>query len=261
MPFTVTHAIAVLPFAFIFSRLLLSGLVIGCMIPDLPLFIAYGQFKHSAYLITHSFAGLFYACLPLGLIAYFLYHLYIKSAAYYLLSPKLQAKLAVLKIPLTKLNTGPSIRLLFSIVIGACTHIVWDAFTHRIGWGLEIFPSLRNIVTIAGIDYPAYRLFQYGSSLIGLPVLGLILYYSLAKSKPKTVSSHLKPAFKIIGLILLVTVPIFASLLNISLSNSPLKITVLFILVTTSISSILLVLLICGVIIRHWENRLINKIS
>ncbi|MEU1491078.1 DUF4184 family protein [Streptomyces sp. NPDC005776] len=54
-----------------------------------------------------------------------------------------------------------------SAVIGAGTHVVWDAFTHHDRWGVRLLPVLGR--DTAG--YPVFQLVQYGSSAVALTVL------------------------------------------------------------------------------------------
>jgi hypothetical protein len=54
-----------------------------------------------------------------------------------------------------------------SLVVGALTHVFWDAFTHRGSWGTDRFDVLR---TFYG-PLPLYRWAQYVSGLVGAAVL------------------------------------------------------------------------------------------
>ncbi len=63
------------------------------------------------------------------------------------------------------------------IALGATTHVVWDAFTHKGRWGVDLFPALRNVV-LDSEQRPVrwYALIQHGSSIILLPpmLLGFV---------------------------------------------------------------------------------------
>jgi hypothetical protein len=73
------------------------------------------------------------------------------------------ARLRWLVVPLTLLG-------------GALTHLVWDAFTHEGTRGVQMFPQLLDYgPQLAGHSLRLYRLLQYGSSVVGLVVLGLAL--------------------------------------------------------------------------------------
>ncbi|MER6100913.1 DUF4184 family protein [Streptomyces sp. NPDC001832] len=54
-----------------------------------------------------------------------------------------------------------------SAVIGSVTHVVWDAFTHHDRWGVRLVPVLDG--NVGGL--PVFQLVQYGSSAAALAVL------------------------------------------------------------------------------------------
>ncbi|MFD9036357.1 DUF4184 family protein [Streptomyces sp. NPDC059567] len=55
-----------------------------------------------------------------------------------------------------------------SAVLGATTHVVWDAFTHLDRWGTRAIPFLGEIVA----GFPVYLYLQYGGSALALVLLG-----------------------------------------------------------------------------------------
>ena len=70
MPFTVSHAAAVLPLHRLSKhKLPLSALMIGSMAPDFGYFFT----REAGRLLTHSFSGLFIFALPAGLFVWFFY--------------------------------------------------------------------------------------------------------------------------------------------------------------------------------------------
>ncbi|WP_420710870.1 DUF4184 family protein [Streptomyces sp. NRRL S-118] len=54
-----------------------------------------------------------------------------------------------------------------SAVIGAATHVVWDSFTHLDRWGTQAVPVLSEVVA----GFPVYLYAQYGGSAVALVVL------------------------------------------------------------------------------------------
>src|ERR1700677_3677984 len=103
MPFTLTHIAAILPAAAAAPRALpFSALVIGSMIPDLPLFIALPV----SYATTHSIAGLFVACLPVGLACFLIFQNVMKRPLYSLMPDALRSRCASLVIH----DVEPSLR-------------------------------------------------------------------------------------------------------------------------------------------------------
>jgi Domain of unknown function (DUF4184) len=169
MPFTPTHVAAILPVAALArGRLPFAALVIGSMIPDLPLFVGSTSF----YDVTHSVPGLFTACLPLGIIGFLTFHHLLKQPLFALLPVSIQSHCASLARP----RAGETIASIVAIVIGATTHVLWDSFTHQGRWGTRLIPSLGGTaLTVAGRAVPGYKLAQYGSTLILLPVMAVFL--------------------------------------------------------------------------------------
>ena len=54
-----------------------------------------------------------------------------------------------------------------ALLIGALTHIVWDSFTHGIGFAVQTFPQLKTTL----LGWPAYKYLQHGSTVVGLFLL------------------------------------------------------------------------------------------
>ncbi|MBI1325125.1 DUF4184 family protein [bacterium] len=174
MPFTPTHVLAILPFATIKRlRLPFAALAIGSMIPDLPLFTRFGP----SYQSTHSIPGLFTACLPLGLAAFFIFRSLMAIPLLALLPPVARQRMEPHfenPAPLT----GDSLVLAsIAIVVGSATHGFWDSFTHEDRWGTRHVASLNAIdLTVGGRHVKRYELLQYGCSALGLPLLAVIFY-------------------------------------------------------------------------------------
>ncbi|MGX1760283.1 DUF4184 family protein [Streptomyces lydicus] len=55
-----------------------------------------------------------------------------------------------------------------SAVLGATTHVVWDAFTHPRRWGTRLVPGMNQMV--GGL--PVYTFVQYGTSALAAVALG-----------------------------------------------------------------------------------------
>ena len=75
MPFTLAHPAAAVPLARALGhRAVLSALVIGTMVPDFWRFMPFEMRRAD----SHSVAGFFWFCLPVGLLVYLVYHLLMK---------------------------------------------------------------------------------------------------------------------------------------------------------------------------------------
>jgi hypothetical protein len=163
MPFTASHAAAVMPFAR--RPLVTSALVIGSMVPDLPLFLP-GGVDYSA---THSLAGVVSLDALLGLVAFAVWHFFFAPALVDVLPRKVQRELApaVLRARprLTRWTRLPWVYA--SLVIGATTHIVWDAFTHEGRWGVvQVSWLAETHGPLTGATYA-----QHASTVVGAAVV------------------------------------------------------------------------------------------
>ncbi|UYZ59926.1 DUF4184 family protein [Hymenobacter latericus] len=168
MPFTFSHAAAVVPLAR-WVRLPLSALVVGSLSPDLIYFM---QLKASGN-IGHTLPGLFVFCLPVGLAALWLWHEVAKLAAVALLPPWVRAR--TLHVAHQPFRFGPGRRLVqvaAAILLGALTHIAWDAFTHVDGWVAERVPLFQQLLPFPGFgSMPVYKLAQLLSTAVGAALL------------------------------------------------------------------------------------------
>jgi hypothetical protein len=162
MPFTLSHPAAAVPLAR--GRMVLSALVIGSMMPDLPYFIP--LFANDRF--AHTLAGLFYFCVPMGLAMFWIFHRFLKLPLLSLLPVSHQARLASVA---TRFRFGPSDRfgfIVLSLLAGALTHVSWDLLTHSNGWGVQHLAFLR---TLFWGSFRMYLLLQYGSTVLGLALL------------------------------------------------------------------------------------------
>ncbi|MFD3410654.1 DUF4184 family protein [Streptomyces cyaneofuscatus] len=175
MPFTLSHAAAVLPAVRRNGTarwgLFPSALVAGSFAPDVTYFadtVIPGAMRFGDF--THTFLGV--------------------VTVNVLIAAVLVAVWAALREPLvalgpvrvrgrvhtfvrgqrwTRASFGPSAWLCFvrSAALGAATHVVWDAFTHHSRWGTELLTFLNRSVG----GFPVYQFAQYGSSAVALAVL------------------------------------------------------------------------------------------
>lgn len=182
MPFTPTHVLAIVPCAAYCRWLPFSALAIGCMIPDLPQF-----FPAVTYAQTHSLFGPIVVCMPLGLMAYMLFQYVLKIPLLALLPLRMQARMTAYSRPPQTPTFAFLVGVLVALILGAYSHIVWDAFTHQGRWGTRLIPLLNQEFPIAGRIIPAYKLFQYGSTFVGLPLLFLLWGRKLRQTQPSPI--------------------------------------------------------------------------
>ena len=165
MPFTVSHAAAVLPLhRFSKHKLPLTALMVGSMAPDFGYFFSYDTSRQ----LTHSIPGLFIFALPVGMLVWLFYVAVLEKATITLLSDRWHTRFAhtdALKVPLIG-------RAAIAIVLGAITHLMWDAFTHRATLVTTAFPVLSS--PTPGFSWlPIYALLHGVSSVLGLVILAI----------------------------------------------------------------------------------------
>jgi membrane-bound metal-dependent hydrolase YbcI (DUF457 family) len=161
MPFTVSHAAAVLPLHR-YTRLPLTALMVGSMAPDFGYF-----FSHDApRQFTHSFTGLFIFSLPAGLAIWLFYVAFLEKATITLLSDRWHTRFAHTDA------IKPSLigRACIAILLGAITHLLWDAFTHRGTFVTNAIPALLG-PTPGASWLPIYHFLHGLSSVVGLVIL------------------------------------------------------------------------------------------
>ncbi|MEJ2003760.1 MAG: DUF4184 family protein [Cyclobacteriaceae bacterium] len=180
MPFTLSHTIAVLP-AVQRKWFSATGLIIGSMVPDFEYFFRLKVLG----LYGHKVAGMFWFDLPLAILLAYAFH--------YLVKPVLLPNLPMTLQRKWRISEGFDWHsyvmrnlpvILFSIIIGTSTHLLWDAFTHNNTVIVQSIPALRQQVDLGFEEYPAWHLLQQFSSGIGLIVL--ILYIIRMPDEGKT---------------------------------------------------------------------------
>jgi hypothetical protein len=161
MPFTFAHPAIVMPINKVFrTRLSLSGLVIGSMVPDFEKFILVTDVKT----YSHTWHGMFWLDLPLGFAIAFLFHTVVRDT----LIDNLPAFFRRRLIGYKKLNWYQYCKehfwnVLLAMFIGIFSHIVWDDFTHADGFFVSHISFLQGYGPYAG-----YKILQFTTSIIGV---------------------------------------------------------------------------------------------
>jgi hypothetical protein len=111
-----------------------SALAIGSIAPDLWYFVPFVN-----RVASHSIAGLFWFCVPVGLVSYLVFHWVLKEPLIALLSPRL-ASFSSAGLPPARWHA-----VVLSLLAGSITHLAWDALTHS-----EAHRWLQHASTLAG---------------------------------------------------------------------------------------------------------------
>jgi hypothetical protein len=177
MPFTVSHAAAALPVRLFSRRVPLAALMVGSMAPDFAFFVPFAPYRSS----THSIPGLFWFCLPAGLVVWAVFVRWMEHPTMALLPDAWREKLTPTGAFTARLLGLASI----GIVLGAITHLIWDSFTHSHTWATSALPTLRERQAVLD-GARLYHLLQVASSVFGLAVLSMWLLNLRNRPLPET---------------------------------------------------------------------------
>ncbi len=164
MPFTLSHPAAVLPFG---GRaggrwaLALPPLVAGSMAPDVPY---YTPLPGSLRGWTHSVAGAFTIDVVLA-VALLAVGVFVAGPVAALLPARRRELVGGWTAHAWPSRVAwPAVGLWYAaLVLGALTHVAWDAFTHPDGQVVTRVPALSDVVA----GNPLYQWMQWGSTVVG----------------------------------------------------------------------------------------------
>lgn len=181
MPFTVSHAAAVLPFG---GRLSASALVIGAMTPDLPLFAPFLPYTTD---VTHTLFATFVINVLVGFVLFVIWHGFFARPADWFAPSGIRARLAPHQQPGLRRRVATPAQMLIvfvSLFIGGVTHQVLDWFTHAGTVVTDRFAVFH--ATVLGM--PGYYFLQITLSVVGLVLLAAwgVRWYTEAPTYPLT---------------------------------------------------------------------------
>lgn len=173
MPFTVSHAVAALPF--LRTPLPVAALVIGTMAPDLPYFLPLGVPRD----FSHSLLGVVTIDLAVGIVA-------LLAWVFLLRAPVLDYAPAWLRerMPARERATVPWV--LLALVVGALTHLAIDTLTHE--------GSLDAVFPVFALEIGPWSVSNYVHfvvSVIGAVILAVWVRRWVARTARSVVSRSL----------------------------------------------------------------------
>src|SRR3954447_1401838 len=138
--------------------------MIGSMAPDFGYFLPFSLGRTS----THDFDGLFLFCWPVGVAVWLLFVKLLERPTIELLPTPWRER-----IPRSAPVTPRALLLVsLGVIIGAMTHIAWDAFTHGGTPVGDLFPILNaRLFEYHGHHIRLFLVLQYLSSVAGLLAL------------------------------------------------------------------------------------------
>jgi len=170
MPATLpAHAAAVLPFFRARRWMPPTALVVGACAPDMAYAIRWAGW------FSHSLAGVFLFCLPMGLIALVWLEALVLPALRRTLPPACGVQWArFLRTDGVPDSAGTLLRAAIGIVIGTLTHLLWDGFTHRSMWPAQVlYPHV--VVPLPGGQLSLARVLQHVSSILGTAIVCAVM--------------------------------------------------------------------------------------
>ncbi len=188
MPFTVSHAAAVLPFRKL--NLIWSAFIVGSMAPDFPYVVGTTEYRD----IGHHFPGILTFTIPVAVVALWLFHNVIKQPILGMLPAPMQLRLRGQLHEFRFGGVSRFLAILGSIVLGIATHVIWDSFTHSYTWAWYHVHWLRGWTVIPFIGpMPRHSALQYVSSLFGLLALAVWVWFWYRRSPVPPENLHLHP--------------------------------------------------------------------
>jgi hypothetical protein len=173
MPWTFAHPAAVLPIRRFSGpgRLSFAALVIGSMSPDFLYYV--GRFDLANF--THTPIGVLLVCLPAGLFVLSVAQWLREPIAQILPQPHREVLLAHSALPLFTLRSLGLAAA--SLLLGAATHVLWDAFTHEGRFFVTHIEFLRVSLFVAfNREFHVFNIIQHASTVLGVTLLAGAYY-------------------------------------------------------------------------------------
>ena len=193
MPFPLAHPAAVLPLRRWCPRYFnFPALVIGSVSPDAGYFVGAGEFSH------RFLAGTFGFCLPAGLIGVLLFYGGRRTVAGILPETYRRALL-----PLCQRRAGNPLLIVISLLVGAWTHVLLDAFTHPDEWLVKYLPALLDpVLTVGRQRFMLCEILYAGLTFAGVAWLAFC-YLRWLEEMAANPSTSIPPGVKWVGALLL----------------------------------------------------------
>jgi hypothetical protein len=192
MPFTLSHPAAVIPLR---KLGVFSALIIGSMMPDTVYFLPFFS-EHDRF--GHTLPGLFFYCLPAGLVLLWLFHHFMKQPLISLFPRHHQGRLSAASPAFQFIPFRHFLFIVWSVLIGAVTHILWDSLTHTDTYFFTTGSWLSEPIRTGGPKMQIADALQLASSFFGLIIIA-ICYWRWLKRTPavQAPAQHLPNATRI----------------------------------------------------------------
>ena len=174
MPFTFAHPAIILPLTLLPKKWFsITGLVIGSLTPDFEYFLR--MEVRSRY--SHTIGGLFWFDLPMGIILAFIFHNIVRNVLFDNLPDFLRSRVNRFQKFDWNFFFKRNWPIAFiSILVGAASHLLWDACTHEGGYFVERIPFLKETAMLFNRQVPVLKIAQHLSTLLGGLAIVAVLF-------------------------------------------------------------------------------------
>jgi len=162
--------------------------VVGSLAPDFRYFLNLAPRSH----FGHNFKGIFIVCLPVGLAVLWVFQKIMKLPLISLAPKSHQQRLVTLTMPFPWGSARRFGLIVTSLLLGAISHLAWDAFTHDRGLVVRNVPDMRLPLEEFGTHRPLYNVLQHGSSILGLALLAFWYCRWFKRTPPQPVPLYLQ---------------------------------------------------------------------
>ena len=166
----------------------MSALAIGAMTPDLAycytwllgFHLGLPHFSRPLPETSHSLIGLFQFSLPVGLVAWLLFHSFFKRPLLAFAPPSHRRRLTPVADRFAYPMGWQWARVAAGLLVGALSHLAWDRVTHASAWELVAWLGSPRLQAVG------YGLLQIGSTLVALSYLAWTYWrwYAIAPVAP-----------------------------------------------------------------------------
>jgi hypothetical protein len=172
MPFTFSHPALIIPLLRTHQRfrwVSATGLIAGSIAPDFEKFIRLKLANgHS-----HTIASIFYFSCPVALVLAVVFHLVVRRPLLAHLPGPLHRRLARFAgFDWLSHFRRHYLGVLFSIILGAALHLLWDGFTHKNALVIRVLPVLARPIGFGNVTLMLFEVLGMLSSVLGGVAIG-----------------------------------------------------------------------------------------
>ncbi|MCB0397201.1 MAG: DUF4184 family protein [Flavobacteriales bacterium] len=179
MGFTFSHPALIVPFKYVPRRWYsVTGLIAGSIAPDFEYFLR----LDSQGAFSHTIPGMFLMDIPMAIGLALVFHLVVRDQLILNIPRAFRQRFEIyFQSDWWNYLKRNIILVIFSVLIGVMTHLLWDSFTAMNGHFVKRIPFLTQQWNILGLDIYVYKVLKHVSSVVG----GMVVLYQLLRLPKK----------------------------------------------------------------------------